>query len=105
MYKTKTQRYIEAYKQVFDMASFVLAWIVAYQIRFKMGIEAPKGIPSEWVYLKITPFLLIINVFVFNFLGFYRNPKRRSAVLESVDFIIPHLASVFSFIVFMILPK
>ena len=65
-----------------------------------MGIEAPKGIPSQWVYLKITPFLLIINLFVFNFLGFYRNPKRRSAILETVDFIIPHIVSIFTFIAF-----
>ena len=70
MYRTKTEKYIEAYKQLFDMTALVLAWIVAYQIRFKMGIEAPKGIPSQWVYLKITPFLLIINILVFNFIGF-----------------------------------
>ena len=82
------------------MTALVLAWIVAYQIRFKMGIEAPKGIPSQWVYLKITPFLLIINILVFNFIGFYKNTRKRSAILETLDFMIPHFVSIFTFIVF-----
>ena len=71
-----------------DVVTAATAFLLAYFIRFHTIMEAEKGVPDFGLYLKVTPFVVIIWLAVFQLNGFYaRSEKRRSAVREGLDVI------------------
>lgn len=69
-----------------DLASVVLAWILAFILRFYSLIPVSKGIPDTVMYLKMIPFLIMTWFVVFSFSGLYRRlGGYRSAFIEGMD--------------------
>lgn len=69
-----------------DMLALVLAWLLAYALRFYGPFSVSKGIPDWPLYLKLTPFILIIWFSVFSMGGVYSRNKRPSSIFhESLE--------------------
>jgi len=84
-----------------DLFAVGLAWFVAYLFRFHTFLEAPKGVPNALVYIKLTPFIIVIWAGVLTLTGFYkRTIKPRSAFLEGLDAIQSCGLATLSFIAF-----
>ena len=58
-----------------DALAVVLAWFLSYYLRFHGPFTASKGIPDWIVYLKLTPFIIVIWFAVFSLSQFYQRGK------------------------------
>lgn len=84
----RKQNILTVIRMAVDVAMVMLAWLLAWLIRFYSGLETSKGIPEALLYLKLVPFIAVIWIGVFAAAGFYRRSNRhRSAVLEAIDVI------------------
>lgn len=71
-----------------DLALLAATWILSYYFRFYSFLETVKGVPTAVVYLKLTPFVIIIWALVFSASGFYRRTGRHhSPFTEGLDII------------------
>lgn len=86
---------LKKYNQVFitflfvsDLFSIALSWVLAYLLRFEIGlIEVTKNIPPWSQHLPLLVIILLVYGAVFNLVGFYR-PKRLSSISrELIDII------------------
>ena len=86
---------LKKYNQVFitflfvsDLFSIALSWVLAYLLRFEVGlIEVTKNIPPWSQHLPLLVIILLVYGAVFNLVGFYR-PKRLSSISkELIDII------------------
>ncbi len=84
-----------------DLLMVLAAWFAAFALRFYAGIEAPLGIPSVYLYVKLAPFILGIWLLTAASTGFLRRTgqhKRRS--LEILDIIPTSLIALLGLIAF-----
>lgn len=84
-----------------DVLMVMIAWAMAWFIRFNTALEVPKGVPSVGLYVKLLPFIAVIWLGVFVASGFYRRSNRhRSAILEAIDIIQSSAIATLVFIAF-----
>lgn len=82
----KNQNILLGIRLMSDLVMVSLAWLCAYWLRFSDWIEAPKGIPNIYLYLKLLPFIAGIWLLIFTASGFYRRTgKHRTAFIEALD--------------------
>lgn len=97
----RRQNILTLIRMLVDISMVIFAWGCAWVVRFKMGIEAPLGVPSVWLYLKLVPFIAFIWLSVFAISGFYRRSNRhRSAIIEAIDIIQSSAVATLAFISF-----
>jgi len=73
-------------RMVSDMLMVLLAWGLAYAVRFAGLFPVPKGIPAVSLYAKLAPFIIVIWFVVFAASGFYRRTGRHhSPFVEALD--------------------
>ncbi len=83
------------------MVMVSLAWVIAYYLRFNLGIATEKGVPSHQMYLKLLPFIAVIWLGVLSAAGFYRRTGRhRSAFIEAIDIVQSCVLATLAFIAF-----
>jgi Undecaprenyl-phosphate glucose phosphotransferase len=64
-----------------DAALGVLAFLLAYALRFRAGIiPVTKGYPPFWQYVHVLPFIGLLVPLAFHFQGLYRPRRGRSRV-------------------------
>jgi len=99
---------LKKYNQVFisflffsDLIAIVLSWLLAYLLRFEVGvIEVSKGVPSWSQHLPLLVILLLVCSVVFYLVGLYR-PKRLSTIQKELSEIIKALTLSLLFFVFL----
>jgi exopolysaccharide biosynthesis polyprenyl glycosylphosphotransferase len=97
----RRQNILSLIRMLMDIFMVMLAWVIAWVIRFKTGIEAPLGVPAIWLYMKLLPFIAVIWLSVFAVSGFYRRSNRhRSAIIEAIDIIQSSAVATLAFISF-----
>ena len=97
----RKQNILSLIRMFVDLLMVMLAWVLAWSIRFHGWIEVPKGVPSAGLYLKLIPFIAVIWLSVFAVAGFYRRSNRhRSAVLEAIDVIQSSALATIAFVTF-----
>ena len=84
-----------------DVIMVMLAWVLAFTLRFSGLLPITKGIPEPILYMKLLPFVAVIWLLVFALSGFYRRTRRsRSAFLEALDVIQSCFLATIAFIAF-----
>ena len=97
----RKQNILSLIRMLVDLLMVMLAWVLAWSIRFYGWIEVTKGTPSAVLYLKLLPFIAVIWLGVFAVAGFYRRSTRhRSAVLEAIDVIQSSALATIAFVTF-----
>ncbi len=92
---------LQAIRLTSDLLAVLLAWILAYYIRFSGFFPIPLGIPETNLYSKLSPFIVVIWFLVYSFTGLYRRSGRhRSAFLEGLDILQSSVIAIFAFIAF-----
>ncbi len=107
--RDRDERYMNPRKQnvltliriIVDISMVMLAWWLAFFVRFETGMETPLGVPSMSLYMKLLPFIAVIWLGAFLVAGLYRRSNRhRSAILEAIDIIQSCVIAVLAFISF-----
>jgi len=94
-------RNLIAIQIISDIVMIMTAWIMAFYFRFSGLIEAPRGIPESFLYLKLLPFIATIWILTFLLTGHYqRSQKYRSPRAEALDIILMSILGVLLFISF-----
>jgi Undecaprenyl-phosphate glucose phosphotransferase len=62
-----------------DLFWVLVAWMVAYYLRFYSNLPVQKGVPEWHIYFKLMPFIAAIWLGVFSLLGVYRHMGTRLA--------------------------
>lgn len=85
-----------------DSACVLLAWFLAFVIRFEGGvIDMPKGPDSLWNFARLVPVLLLSYLFVFTSTGVYkRSLTKRRVWEENFDLVRSHAIAFFVFVTF-----
>jgi Undecaprenyl-phosphate glucose phosphotransferase len=97
----RRQNILTLIRMTVDLSMVMFAWVAAWFIRFETGIEAPLGMPSVSLYMKLLPFIGVIWLSVFAMSGFYRRSNRhRSAIIEAIDVIQSSAIATLAFISF-----
>jgi Undecaprenyl-phosphate glucose phosphotransferase len=74
-------RLLVAFHVVADICSGVLAFVLAYFLRFETGlIPAPKGVPPFQQYADVLPFIAVIVPLGLHLQGLYRLRRGRSRI-------------------------
>ena len=77
----RQKRFLVIYYVVFDGLLGMLAFALAYAVRFETGlIAAPKGQPPFDQYVALLPLIGLLVPFVFNLQGAYRLRRNRTRV-------------------------
>ena len=79
MVKRYTQ-WLIAFHVVSDAALAVIAFAMAYILRFETGLPVPKGVPPFQQYVNILPFVALLVPFGYYLQGLYRSRRGRSRV-------------------------
>lgn len=84
-----------------DLFMAVIAWCLAYILRFHAGLDVPLGQPPVVLYVKVIPFLLVIWLLAATTTGFLRRTLQHSnALTEGFDLIPTAAIAVLIFISF-----
>lgn len=84
-----------------DLVMVVLAWWLAYWLRFSGLLPIIKGIPDFRLYSKMAPFVAGIWLLVFSGAGLYRRSGRhRSPFIEALDILQSCALATMAFIAF-----
>ena len=73
-------RLLVAIYVVADFFAAILAFILAYIIRFQTGFAAPRGLPWFGWYLAVAPALGILVILAFQLQGLYRLRRSRTRI-------------------------
>jgi Undecaprenyl-phosphate glucose phosphotransferase len=65
-----------------DVLVTSLAWILAYSLRFDLGLPVPKGVPERAQYLLLLPLIALLWPGVLYFHGLYQLRRGRSRIDE-----------------------
>ena len=97
----RRQNVLTLIRMIVDVLMVMLAWGIAWFVRFKTGMDVPLGVPSIGLYMKLLPFIAVIWLSVFAASGFYRRSNRhRSAIIEAIDIIQSSVIATLAFITF-----
>jgi Undecaprenyl-phosphate glucose phosphotransferase len=97
----RKQNVLTMIRMTVDIAMVLVAWVLAWCVRFYGGIEITKGMPAVGLYVKLLPFIAVIWLVVFAASGFYRRSNRhRSAIIEAIDIIQSSMIATLVFIAF-----
>ncbi len=97
----RRQNLLTLIRMTVDVSMVLMAWGLAWWLRFYAGLEVTKGVPSVGLYLKLCPFIAVIWIVVFAASGFYRRSNRhRSAIIEAIDIIQSSAVATLAFIAF-----
>ena len=78
---TRPARLVLAYQAATDAAIGVVAFLLAYAVRFESGlITITKGHPPLGQYLRVVPFIALVVPLAFHLQGVYRLRRARSRV-------------------------
>ena len=78
---SRQKRLLVVYYVIFDGLLGMLAFALAYAVRFETGlIDAPKGQPPFNQYLALLPLIGLLAPLVFNLQGAYRLRRNRTRV-------------------------
>lgn len=84
----RKQNVLTLIRMTVDVTMVLIAWILAWYLRFNIGLDVPRGVPSAMLYMKLLPFIGVIWLSIFVVSGFYRRSNRhRSAMIEAIDII------------------
>jgi Undecaprenyl-phosphate glucose phosphotransferase len=84
-----------------DLTAVLMAWVLAYYIRFSGLFPVPLGIPETKLYFKLSPFIVVIWFLTYWVTGLYRRSGRhRSAFVEGLDILQSSVMALFVFIAF-----
>ncbi len=62
-----------------DILAIVASFALTFFLRFYSGfISVPKGVPHYGKYFLVLPFLIVVQVFYFSYMGYYRIKLRRN---------------------------
>jgi len=62
-----------------DILAIITSFILTFSLRFYSGmIGVPKGVPHYGKYFLVLPFLIVIQVLYFSYMGYYRIKLRRN---------------------------
>jgi Undecaprenyl-phosphate glucose phosphotransferase len=62
-----------------DIAAIILSFVTTFLLRFYSGlIGVPKGIPHYGKYFLVLPFLIVVQVLYFSYMGYYKIKLRRN---------------------------
>ncbi len=99
--KRRNHDALQAIRMFSDLTAVLLAWVLAYYVRFSGLFPVPLGIPETNLYSKLSPFIVGIWFFVYSFTGLYRRSGRhRSAFIEGLDILQSSVVAVMAFIAF-----
>jgi hypothetical protein len=74
-------RILVAFHVVSDATTAILAFVLAYILRFETGlVPAPKGIPPFGQYVNVVPIIALLVPLAFHLQGLYRLRRGRSRV-------------------------
>ncbi|MGE0704742.1 MAG: undecaprenyl-phosphate glucose phosphotransferase [Vicinamibacterales bacterium] len=73
-------RLLVTFYVVSDALLAVSAFIIAYALRFHVGIPAPRGVPPLSQYIRLLPFIAGLVPLAFHLQGLYRLRRGRSRV-------------------------
>ena len=68
----RKQNVLTLVRMFVDVSMVMIAWAVAWAVRFYAGLEVKGEMPSPVLYLKLLPFIGVIWLAVFAASGFYR---------------------------------
>jgi Undecaprenyl-phosphate glucose phosphotransferase len=97
----RKQNILTLIRMVVDISMVLIAWALAWCLRFYSGLEITRGLPPFGQYMKLLPFIAVIWLIIFAASGFYRRSNRhRSAMIEAIDVIQSSLLATLAFISF-----